>query len=88
MSSFEKLSDCWDTITAYLQDKQIVLADELSLEPMAYGTQQRLTGPQSFAIESIKGKGTRKRLQVVIERFGLSDGPARMGRYELVFYTG
>ena len=90
---YETLSDVATAVENHVTEGDIVLAAPESFYDdlyacQGYDVQKRLTGPRSGEIFSRKGKNTRARVQVMIQRFGIADGPARMGRYELIVYTG
>ena len=91
MSSFSTLSELTTAVNERLTDEKVVLTDPAGFydrisTPIAYGDVARYTGPQSGEVQSKNGRPTRSRVQVVITRFGLDDGP-RAGRYELVMYV-
>lgn len=86
---FEKLGNLIDGAIAHAESEGFYLADSpdeafssIIFGGLAYGEKRHLT----VEIKRKDGKGTKKALQVAIERFGLEDGPYRMGRYEGVFY--
>lgn len=83
----------YDTIAAvetaienFVVENKIETIGKIELGPINYGEQLRKTGLHSVEISKIKGKNTRKALQIIVERFGLNDG-SRMGKYELVIYA-
>ena len=84
----KSLSECRNEIARYchVNGLKLALLDDsdywfTAIEPMAYDTIQRFTGPTSFVVSSKKGTPYtgKSRLQVVITRFDTGD-------YEVIVY--
>ena len=79
---FETLSECHAYALAQCYEYGFlpVNVDDVNFDPMAYSSQQRLTGVHSIEVSAKNGKNTKKRLQIVLERF-------ENGRYECLAYV-
>jgi len=76
---FDYLHECRDYIVNYAKRCGATITD-FDLAPMSYGSEQRLTGEHSVEVTDLKGKSTRSRLQIILERF-------ETGRYEVICYV-
>lgn len=80
---YQTLSDTVESVVAQAADKRAVLVNpeyiqqDLGSTHLGYSEKRRA----SFDLVSLKGKGTRSRLHVVIERLD-------NGIYELIVYVG
>lgn len=77
---FETLTECVQYAVQNATESGFHVVGAIDVEPMSYNSQQRLTGEHSVEVKRINGKGTKSRLQIVIERF-------ETGRYECIAYV-
>jgi len=76
----ETLWEVFNTVNRELESRQIISShfdDYMMTGGINYGQSWR----ESFEIDSIKGRGSRKCIQMIVFRCGSS------GRYELVLYV-